>query len=58
VNAGTAAALPERTFARQPNELDLAARRLGIQQLYGEQERVIRAALAARSARRASDRIR
>jgi ATP-dependent DNA helicase RecQ len=48
VNAGTAAALPERTFARQPNELDLAARRLGIQQLYGEQERVIRAALAGR----------
>jgi ATP-dependent DNA helicase RecQ len=36
----------ESTPSRPPSEIDLAARRLGIQQLYGEQERVIRAALA------------
>jgi ATP-dependent DNA helicase RecQ len=43
-----AAAFAERAPSRPPNEIDLAARRLGIQQLYGEQERVIRAALAGR----------
>src|SRR5262245_7663728 len=48
VNAATAATLPERASSRQPSELDVAARRLGIQQLYGEQERVIRAAVAGR----------
>src|SRR6266542_548950 len=47
-NPATAVALPERASSRQPGEIDLAARRLGIQQLYGEQERVIRAALAGR----------
>ena len=34
--------------SRPPNEIDLAARRLGIQRLYPEQERVIDAALAGR----------
>ncbi len=47
-NGAPAAAAAERTPSRPPNEIDLAARRLGIQQLYGEQERVIRAALAGR----------
>src|SRR5213593_5029025 len=47
-NAVTAVARPERASSRPPSEIDLAARRLGIQQLYGEQERVIRAALAGR----------
>src|SRR5206468_12599219 len=35
--AGTVA-FAERAPSRPPSEIDLAARRLGIQQLYGEQE--------------------
>ena len=47
-NGAPAAAAAERAPSRPPSEIDLATQRLGIQQLYGEQERVIRAALAGR----------
>jgi len=46
--AGPQPAAPAQTAPRPLTEIDLAARRLGIQQLYPDQERVIQAALAGR----------
>jgi ATP-dependent DNA helicase RecQ len=46
--AGAQPAVPAQTAPRPLTEIDLAARRLGIQQLYPDQERVIQAALAGR----------
>ena len=46
--AGTGAVPVADNRPQPPSEVDLAARRLGIQQLYGEQERVIRSALDGR----------
>jgi ATP-dependent DNA helicase RecQ len=43
---GPQASAPPQAPPRQLTEIDLAARRLGIQQLYPEQQRVIQAALA------------